>query len=62
MNAKHCDINFFISVLTRNNFKSTEINRLLIESWGADTVINVQRLEGKLYEESWFWSEKNKYL
>ena len=53
MKAKHCDINFFIATLTRNNFKATEINRLLVESWGADTVINVQRVQqiAKQYTE-----------
>ena len=44
MNAKHCDINFFIATLTRNNFKATEIYRLFVESWGADIVINFRRV------------------
>ena len=53
MNAKHCDINFFIATLTRNNFKAIEINRLLVESWAADTVINVRRVQqiAKQYTE-----------
>ena len=53
MNAKHCDINFFIATLTRNNFKATEIYRLFVESWAADIVINVRRVQqiAKQYTE-----------
>lgn len=45
MKAKQCDINFFVATLTRNNFSATEIHRFLVESWGAENVVSLRRVQ-----------------
>lgn len=53
MNAKQCDINFFVATLTRNNFKVSDIHRLLVESWGEENTMSLRRVQqiAKEYKE-----------
>ena len=45
MNAKQCDLNFFVATLTRNNYKASEIHRLLVESWGEGSTLSLRRVQ-----------------
>ena len=45
MKAKQCDINFFVATLTRNNFSATEIHHFLVQSWAAENVVSLRRVQ-----------------
>lgn len=45
MNVKQSYINFFVATLARNTFSATEIHRFLVESWGAENVVSLRRVQ-----------------
>ena len=45
MNVKQCDINFFITTLSQNNYTATDIRQLLSNVWGEENLIKVRRIQ-----------------
>ena len=55
MDRPKCElINFFIQTMVRNNFKASEIHRLLCNAWGEENVVKERRVQqlAKEYQES----------
>ena len=45
MNIRQNELNFFIETLRRQQFKGTEIHRLLTDSWGEENVVSLRRVQ-----------------